>query len=73
MEQLEKNYTENTAAFQEYLLGKHFLNNRTTTSIQTAVEHLSQAWVDHDKFPSFPLLAVLLRVLPHRLGIPQAI
>jgi TolB-like protein/Flp pilus assembly protein TadD len=41
--QLEKNYTENTEAFQEYLLGKHFLNNRTPNSIQTAVEHFEKS------------------------------
>jgi len=37
--QLDKNYTENSAAFQEYLLGKHFLNKKTPTSVQTAVQH----------------------------------
>ena len=41
--QLEKNYTDNTEAFQEYLLGKHFLNNRTPSSIQTAVEHFEKS------------------------------
>lgn len=41
--QLEKTYTENSAAFQEYLLGKHFLNNRTPTSIHTAMEHFEKA------------------------------
>jgi adenylate cyclase len=41
--QLDKNYTENTEAFQEYLLGKHFLNSRTPTSVQTAVEHLEKS------------------------------
>ena len=37
--QLDKNYTENSAAFQEYLLGKHFLNKKTPKSVQTAVQH----------------------------------
>ncbi len=37
--QLDKNYTENSEAFQEYLLGKHFLNKKTPTSVQTAVQH----------------------------------
>jgi adenylate cyclase len=37
--QLDKNYTENSAAFQAYLLGKHFLNKKTPTSVQTAVQH----------------------------------
>ena len=41
--QLEKNYTANTEAFQEYLLGKHFLNNRTAASVQTALEHLEKS------------------------------
>jgi len=41
--QLEKNYTENSEAFQEYLVGKHFLNNRTPSSIQTAVEHFEKS------------------------------
>ena len=41
--QLEKSSTENTAAFQEYLLGKHFLNDRTSESIHTAVQHFEKS------------------------------
>jgi len=41
--QIEKNYTENTEAFQEYLVGKHFLNTRTPNGIQTAVDHFEKS------------------------------
>ena len=41
--QLEKNYTRNIKAFEEYLIGKHYLNIRTSASIRTAVEHLEKA------------------------------
>jgi TolB-like protein/class 3 adenylate cyclase/Flp pilus assembly protein TadD len=45
--QIEKKTTENMEAFQEYLIGKHYLNNRTPNSILTAVEHLEKS-VSHD-------------------------
>lgn len=41
--QLEKSSTENTEAFQEYLIGKHYLNNRTSESIHTAVQHFEKS------------------------------
>jgi adenylate cyclase len=41
--QLEKRYTGNMDAFQEYLIGKHFLNNRTSESIRTAVQHFEKS------------------------------
>ena len=42
-EQLEKRHTENMMAFQEYLIGKHFLNQRTPESIQTALIHFEKS------------------------------
>ena len=44
--------TRNMDAYQEYLVGKHFLNQRTSESISTAIEHFEKA-VQHD--PSFTL------------------
>ena len=41
--QLNKNYTGDAQAFEEYLLGKHYLNVRTTESIHTAVVHLEKS------------------------------
>ncbi|HEX6181662.1 MAG TPA: adenylate/guanylate cyclase domain-containing protein, partial [Chitinophagaceae bacterium] len=42
-QQLSKSNTDNTAAFQEYLAGKHFLNQRTQESIQKALIHFEEA------------------------------
>jgi TolB-like protein/class 3 adenylate cyclase/Flp pilus assembly protein TadD len=42
-EQLEKNYTNNSIAFEEYLVGKNFLNKRTPESIQAAVTHFEKS------------------------------
>ena len=42
-QQLSKSNTDNTAAFQEYLTGKHFLNQRTQESIQKAIIHFEEA------------------------------
>ena len=42
-EQLEKHYTVNTSAYQEYLIGKHFLSNRTQESIEAARNHFEMA------------------------------
>lgn len=44
--------TENMEAYQEYLIGKHFLNQRTSESIQTGVQHFERA-IAHD--PNFTL------------------
>lgn len=41
--QLDKNYTGDAWAFEAYLLGKHFLNERTSQSIRTAVTHLEKS------------------------------
>ncbi|MGC3948707.1 MAG: adenylate/guanylate cyclase domain-containing protein [Chryseolinea sp.] len=41
--QLNKNYTGDAKAFEEYLLGKHYLNARTSKSIHTAVTHLEKS------------------------------
>ncbi len=42
-EQLEKSNTNNIAAFQEYLIGRHFLNQRTSESIQTSLLHFEKS------------------------------
>jgi tetratricopeptide (TPR) repeat protein len=36
-EQLDKTATANMAAYQDYLIGKHYLNKKTSESIQTAI------------------------------------
>jgi adenylate cyclase len=40
---LEKNQTENMPAFQENLIGKQFMNRRTSENIQTAITHFEKA------------------------------
>jgi adenylate cyclase len=50
--QLTKNSTDNMAAFQEYLIGKYFLNKKTAESIQSAVSHFKTAI---EKDPGFAL------------------
>jgi adenylate cyclase len=35
--------TQNMEAFQEYLAGRHFVNQRTSESIKTGIEHLENA------------------------------
>ncbi|MGZ8557855.1 MAG: adenylate/guanylate cyclase domain-containing protein [Chitinophagaceae bacterium] len=42
-EQLEKGNTNDMVAFQEYLIGKHFLNQRTSESIQTSLQHFEKS------------------------------
>lgn len=42
-QQLEKTNTQNMFAFQEYLVGEHFLNQRTPESIQTAIIHFEES------------------------------
>jgi TolB-like protein/Tfp pilus assembly protein PilF len=42
-EQLEKSSTENMTAFQEYLIGKYFLNQKTPESIRTALVHFQNS------------------------------
>jgi adenylate cyclase len=51
-EQLDKSLTSNTLAYQEYLIGKHLLNQRTGGSIQSAVSHFEKS-VEQD--PNFAL------------------
>ena len=42
-EQLEKGNTSNMMALQEYLVGKHLLNQRTSESIEGSVQHFEQS------------------------------
>ncbi len=42
-EQLAKSNTDNMIAFDEYLFGKHFLNQKTPESIQTALIHFERS------------------------------
>jgi adenylate cyclase len=51
-EQLEKNATENMEAFHDYLIGRHYLNKKTSQNIQTAI-HLFERAIDQD--PSYAL------------------
>jgi TolB-like protein/Flp pilus assembly protein TadD len=48
--QLSKTYTGNAKAFEEYLLGKHYLNARTSKSIHTAVMHLEKSVANDPEF-----------------------
>src|SRR5687767_5471873 len=41
--QLEKGNTSDMVAFQEYLIGKHFLNQRTSESIQASLQHFENS------------------------------
>jgi adenylate cyclase len=42
-EQLDKSLTNNVVAYQEYLIGKHLLNQRTPESIQGALTHFEKS------------------------------
>lgn len=45
-QRLSKNYTENTAAFQSYIRGQYFWNQRTPESIRQAITQFEQAIAD---------------------------
>jgi TolB-like protein len=51
-EQLDKSLTTNANAYQEYLIGKHLLNQRTAESIQGALTHFEKS-IEED--PAFAL------------------
>ena len=51
-EQLDKSLTTNPMAYQEYLIGKHLLNQRTSESIQGALSHFEKS-IEED--PGFAL------------------
>lgn len=51
-EQLGKSVTENPIAFQEYLIGKHYLNSKTSASIRKALIHFEKS-IEND--PGFAL------------------
>jgi adenylate cyclase len=58
MQRPDKTTTQNMMAFQEYLIGKHFLNQRTPESIQTAREHFEKSIVSDPQFAlPYPILA----------------
>lgn len=42
-EQLDKSLTNNVVAYQEYLIGKHMLNQRTAESIQGGLTHFEKS------------------------------
>jgi adenylate cyclase len=57
-QQLDKSITSNTAAYQEYLIGKHYLNQRTSESIQAALTHFENATKSDPQFAlPYPYLA----------------
>lgn len=49
-EQLDKSLTSNTLAYQEYLIGRHLLNQRTAESIQSALGHFEKSIQEDPKF-----------------------
>lgn len=56
--QLDKSTTNNMDAFQEYLIGKHFLNQRTPESIQTGLVHFEKSIELDPRFAlPFPAIA----------------
>jgi TolB-like protein/class 3 adenylate cyclase/Flp pilus assembly protein TadD len=52
-EQLEKGTTEDMLAFEEYLVGKHYLNQRTSESIQNSVIHFEKS-IQRDSLFALP-------------------
>ena len=42
-ERMTREHTSDMRAFQEYLIGKHFLNQRTSESIESSVQHFQTA------------------------------
>ncbi|HTF18610.1 MAG TPA: adenylate/guanylate cyclase domain-containing protein [Chryseolinea sp.] len=62
--QLDKPYTADPHAFEEYLIGKHYLNARTTGSIRMAVEHLERSVaLDHEFAYAYASLAYCYSLL----------
>ncbi|MFN2439013.1 MAG: adenylate/guanylate cyclase domain-containing protein, partial [Chitinophagaceae bacterium] len=49
-EQLEKNHTNNSLAFEEYLIGKNVLNKRTPESIKAAITHFEKSIQEDAEF-----------------------
>lgn len=49
-EQLEKTYTADMSAFQEYLIGKYFLNMKTSDGIRASIVHFEKAVSYDNKF-----------------------
>jgi adenylate cyclase len=49
-EQLDKSLTSNTLAYQEYLIGRHLLNQRTAESIQSALGHFEKSIQEDPNF-----------------------
>jgi serine/threonine-protein kinase len=49
-EQLEKGNTKDMLAFQEYLIGKHYLNQRTSESIQSSLQHFEKSITQDSAF-----------------------
>lgn len=49
-EQLDKSLTNSVPAYQEYLIGKHDLNQRTSGSIQSALGHFEKSVEEDPKF-----------------------
>ncbi|MDQ3681531.1 MAG: tetratricopeptide repeat protein [Bacteroidota bacterium] len=50
-EQLAKNHTSNSIAFEEYLIGKNYLNKRTPESIQASIPHFEKSILEDAGFP----------------------
>ena len=49
-EQLAKNHTSNSIAFEEYLVGKNYLNKRTPESIQASIPHFEKSILEDAEF-----------------------
>jgi len=78
--QIKKNYTRNPDAFQLFIKGRYFWNQRTTEGLRKAMEHAQQAIaVDPAYAPayvgladSYNLLGAQHNVLPPRESFPKA-
>jgi TolB-like protein/Flp pilus assembly protein TadD len=78
--QIKKNYTRNPDAFQLFIKGRYFWNQRTSEGSRKALEHAQQAIaIDPTYAPayvgladSYNLLGALHNVLPPRESFPKA-
>jgi TolB-like protein len=78
--QIKKNYTRNPDAFQLFIKGRYFWNQRTTEGLRKALEHAQQAIAVDPAYPtayvgladSSNLLGAQHNVLPPRESFPKA-
>ncbi len=57
VDQVEKGSTRDMVAYQEYLVGKHFLNQRTSESIQLSLQHFEKS-IKQDSLFALPYVSL---------------